>query len=96
MVNLKQHQEEEAEAVASLCLGNFHSVGLQSHVPFHRLHWLPTACPSAHLPQTREGKVSGICSSYGVTASTLPPSPFQALAFRQKTQKPRGDMNMPK
>lgn len=36
--NLKQHQEEEAEAVASLCLGNFHGVGLQSCVPFHHLH----------------------------------------------------------
>ena len=77
--NLKQHQEEEAEAVASLLLGNFHSVGLQSHVPFHRLHWLPTVCPLAHLPQTKEGEVSVICSSHGVAASTLPPSPFQAL-----------------
>lgn len=50
MKNLKQHEEEEAEAVASLRLGNFDSVGLQSHVPFHHLRWLPTACPSAYLP----------------------------------------------
>lgn len=34
---LKQNQEEEAEAVASV-LGNFHSVGLQSHITFHHLH----------------------------------------------------------
>jgi len=94
--NLKQHQEEEAEAAASLCLGNFHSVGLQSHIPFHCLHWLPTACLSAHLPWMKEGEVLVICSSHAVAASTLPPSPFQSLALRQKTHNTTGDINMPK
>lgn len=68
---LKQRQEEEAEAVVYLRLGNFHGFGLQSHVSFQCLHLLPTACPSAHLPWMREEEVSVICSSHGVAASTL-------------------------
>lgn len=61
--NFKQPQEEETEAVASPCLGDFHGVGLQSHVPFHHLHWLPTACPSAQLPWTHTQGKDGFQSS---------------------------------
>lgn len=69
--NLKQHQEEEAEAVSSFCLGNFHHVGPQSHVPFHHLHWHPTACPLAHMPQMGLGQLSVICSSHHTAVAIL-------------------------
>lgn len=44
-----KHQEKEAEAMVSLLLGNFHSLGLKGHAQFHSLCCLLTACALAHL-----------------------------------------------
>lgn len=96
--NFKQHQKRK-QAVASPCLGNFHGVRLQSHVPFHHLHWLPTACPLAQLPWTHtQGKdrfqsfAFPWCGSYHNTTFS-----FSSTCLQTKAQNPiEWDMNMPK